>query len=155
MCSSDLDDASAVDPQTRARARFYLRQVAGALSPSNFLPTNPELLRDTFRENGGNLVRGVKMLAADIEAGKGNLRIRQADASKFELGVNMAATPGKVVFRNELFELIQYAPATKRVFKRPLLIVPPWINKYYILDLNPQKSFVRWAVAQGLTVFIV
>lgn len=150
-----VEQAENVDPQTRARAQFYLRQISGALSPSNFLPTNPEVLRDTLQENGENLVRGMKMLGADIEAGKGQLRIRQADASKFEIGVNMGATPGKVVFRNDLLELIQYAPTTPQVYRRPLLIVPPWINKFYILDLNPQKSFVRWAVAQGLTVFIV
>ncbi len=150
-----VEQAESVDPQSRERAQFYLRQIAGAVSPSNFLPTNPELLRETIRENGDNLVRGMKMLASDMEAGKGQLRIRQADASQFELGVNMAATPGKVVFRNDLFELIQYTPTTPQVFKRPLLIVPPWINKFYILDLNPAKSFVRWAVAQGLTVFMV
>ena len=150
-----VEQAESVDPQTRDRAQFYLRQIAGAISPSNFLPTNPELLRKTIEENGENLVRGMQMLGSDLKAGKGNLRIRQADASKFEIGVNMATTPGKVVFRNELLELIQYAPTTPQVYKRPLLIVPPWINKFYILDLNPQKSFVRWAVAQGLTVFIV
>ena len=109
----------------------------------------------TLQESGENLVRGLKMMTEDIEAGKGNLRIRQSDARAFELGVNLAVTPGKVVFRNELIELLQYEPATPRVFKRPLLIVPPWINKFYILDLNPEKSFIRWAVAQGLTVFVI
>ena len=147
--------ADALEPHTRDKAQFYLRQVSAALSPSNFVGTNPELLRATLEESGENLVRGMTMLAEDIEAGNGNLRIRQVDAKGFELGVNMAVTPGKVVFRNELIELIQYAPSTPEVYKRPLLIVPPWINKFYILDLNPEKSFIRWAVSQGLTVFVV
>jgi len=147
--------ADELDPHTREKAAFYLKQVTSALSPTNFLPTNPELLRATISESGENLVRGMRMMAEDIEAGHGQLRIRQADAAKFKLGVNLAATPGKVVFRNELIELIQYAPSTPTVYKRPLLIVPPWINKFYVLDLNPEKSFIRWAVAQGLTVFVV
>ena len=147
--------AEDLDPHTRDKARFYLRQVTSALSPSNFVVTNPELLRTTLAESGENLVRGLQMMAEDIAAGRGNLRIRQSDAKKFKLGVNLAATPGKVIFRNELIELIQYAPTTPSVYKRPLLIVPPWINKFYVLDLNPEKSFIRWAVAQGLTVFVI
>jgi polyhydroxyalkanoate synthase len=147
--------ADELEPHTREKAAFYLKQVTSALSPSNFLATNPELLRTTLAESGENLVRGLHMMAEDIEAGKGQLRIRQSDARKFKLGVNMAATPGKVIFRNELMELIQYAPSTPEVFQRPLLIVPPWINKFYVLDLNPEKSFIRWAVAQGLTVFVI
>jgi polyhydroxyalkanoate synthase len=147
--------ADDLDPHDREKAQFYLRQVTAALSPSNFLATNPELLRTTLAESGENLARGLKMMAEDIEAGHGNLRIRQSDARAFKLGVNLAATPGKVIFRNTLIELIQYAPTTPEVYKRPLLIVPPWINKYYVLDLNPEKSFVRWAVAQGLTVFVI
>jgi len=147
--------ANDIDPHEREKAQFYLRQVAAALSPSNFLATNPELLRTTLAESGENLARGLKMLAEDVEAGHGNLRIRQADARAFKLGVNLAATPGKVIFRNALIELIQYEPATPEVYKRPLLIVPPWINKYYVLDLNPEKSFIRWAVGQGLTVFVI
>ena len=150
-----VNHADSVDPATRDKAQFYLRQIAGAVSPSNFIATNPELIRETIRENGENLVRGMEMFAEDVEAGKGQLKIRQSDPSKFELGVNMAATPGKVLFRNDLFELIQYAPTTPTVYKRPLLIVPPWINKFYVLDLNPEKSFIRWAVAQGLTVFVI
>ncbi len=147
--------ADELDPHERDKAQFYLRQVTAALSPSNFVATNPELLRTTLAESGENLVRGLKMLAEDIQAGHGNVRIRQSDARAFKLGVNLATTPGKVIFRNALIELIQYEPTTPEVFKRPLLIVPPWINKFYILDLNPEKSFIRWAVAQGLTVFVI
>ncbi len=147
--------ADELEPRKRDKARFYLRQVTAALSPSNFVATNPELLRTTLAESGENLARGLKMLAEDIHAGRGHLRIRQVDARPFKLGVNMAATPGKVIYRNELMELIQYEPTTPKVYKRPLLYVPAWINKYYILDLNPEKSFVRWAVAQGLTVFAI
>ncbi|HLX97457.1 MAG TPA: class I poly(R)-hydroxyalkanoic acid synthase [Roseiarcus sp.] len=147
--------ADDLDPHDRDKAQFYLRQVIAALSPSNFLATNPEILRTTIAESGENLARGLKMLAEDIEAGHGTLRIRQSDARAFRLGVNLAATPGKVMFRNALIELIQYEPATPEVFKRPLLIVPPWINKFYVLDLNPEKSFIGWAVAQGLTVFVI
>ncbi|MDO9441147.1 MAG: class I poly(R)-hydroxyalkanoic acid synthase [Beijerinckiaceae bacterium] len=147
--------ADTVDPFTREKAQFYLRQIAGAISPSNFIATNPELLRTTLAQSGENLVRGMHMLAEDIEAGRGQLKIRQSDASKLLLGRDMAATPGKVVFRNDLMELIQYAPSTETVLRRPLLIVPPWINKFYVLDLNPEKSFVRWAVSQGLTVFVI
>jgi len=152
---SMVDKAEDLDPHTREKARFYVKQISSALSPSNFVATNPELLRETLAQNGENLVRGMKMLAEDIEAGKGELKIRQSDAGAFEVGVNIATTPGKVIFRNEIIELIQYAPATQDVLKRPLLIVPPWINKFYILDLNAEKSFIRWCVAQGLTVFCV
>jgi polyhydroxyalkanoate synthase len=144
-----------VDDHTRHKAEFYLRQVASALAPTNFVATNPELIRETMNSNGENLVRGMKMLAEDIEAGKGTLKLRQSDSSKFQVGYNLATTPGKVVFRNDLFELIQYTPTTETVYKRPLLIVPPWINKFYILDLTPEKSFINWAVSQGLTVFVV
>jgi polyhydroxyalkanoate synthase len=150
-----VEGAEGLDPQTRHKAQFYVRQIAGALSPSNFLATNPELIRETIKQNGANLVRGMKMLAEDIEAGGGELKLRQTDPTRFEVGVNLANTPGKVVFRNELIELIQYAPTTETVLKRPLLIVPPWINKFYVLDLNPDKSFIRWAVSQGLTVFCI
>uniref|UniRef100_A0A9E8CU10 Class I poly(R)-hydroxyalkanoic acid synthase n=1 Tax=Bosea sp. NBC_00436 TaxID=2969620 RepID=A0A9E8CU10_9HYPH len=150
-----VDKADDLDPHTREKARFYIKQIAGALSPTNFVATNPELLRETLQQNGENLVRGMKMYAEDVEAGGGELKIRQSDASSFEVGVNIATTPGKVIFRNEIIELIQYAPATPQVLKRPLLIVPPWINKFYILDLNPEKSFIRWCVEQGLTVFCI
>ena len=150
-----VDKAEDLDDHTKRKAGFYVRQLAGALSPSNFVMTNPELLRTTIEQKGENIARGMKMLAEDVEAGKGELKIRQTDGSAFEVGVNLANTPGKVVFRNELLELIQYTPTTETVFKTPLLIVPPWINKFYILDLNPEKSFIRWAVSQGQTVFVI
>jgi polyhydroxyalkanoate synthase len=149
-----VEDAH-LDKRTHDKAAFYVRQIAAAMSPSNFLLTNPEVLRATWKADGENLARGMKMLAEDIAAGDGNLRIRQTSPEKFELGVDLASTPGKVVFRNELMELLQYAPSTDEVYKRPLLIIPPWINKFYILDLNPDKSFIRWAVSQGLTVFCI
>ena len=143
-----------LDPHTRQKAEFYVRQIANAIAPSNFVLTNPELLRETLASNAENLVRGMHMLAEDIEAGDGDLKIRQSDASMFEVGRNLALTPGKVIFENELMQLIQYAPSTATVLKRPLLIVPPWINKFYILDLTPEKSFIKWCVDQGLTVFV-
>ncbi len=150
-----VERTEGLDPQTRAKAAFYTRLISSAVSPSNFVATNPELLRATLAARGGNLVRGMEMLAEDLSAGGGTLKIRQTDQTKFQLGVDMANTPGKVVLRNELMELIQYSPTTPQVYARPLLLIPPWINKFYVLDLNREKSFVRWAVAQGLTVFII
>ena len=150
-----VKEAEGLDPHTLQKAEFYVRQIANAISPSNFVLTNPELLRETVTSNAENLVRGMHMLAEDIEAGHGNLKIRQSDARMFEVGRNLALTAGKVIFENQLMQLIQYAPSTGTVLKRPLLIVPPWINKFYILDLTPEKSFVRWCVAQGLTVFLI
>jgi polyhydroxyalkanoate synthase len=148
-------DADGLDAHTRQKAEFYVRQITNALSPTNFVLTNPELLRETFLSNADNLVRGMHMLAEDIAAGGGELRIRQSDASMFEVGRNLATMPGKVIFQNELMQLVQYAPSTETVLKRPLLIVPPWINKYYVLDLTPEKSFIKWCVDQGLTVFCI
>ena len=144
-----------VDNTTRDKAQFFVRQIAGAVSPSNFVATNPVLLEQTLAENGENLIRGMNMLAQDVEAGEGEVKLRQSDNTAFELGVNLATTPGKVIFRNDLIELLQYEPSTEKVLKRPLLIVPPWINKFYILDLNAEKSFIRWAVSQGVTVFVI
>jgi polyhydroxyalkanoate synthase len=150
-----VDGAKDLDPHTRQKAEFYLKQVANALSPSNFVLTNPELLRETLGSNAGNLARGMHMLAEDIRAGGGELKIRQSDAAKFEVGRNLATTPGKVILENELMQLIQYAPSTPSVLKTPLLICPPWINKFYVLDLAPEKSFIKWCVDQGLTVFVI
>jgi len=150
-----VKDAKELDPHTKQKAEFYMRQIANAVSPSNFVLTNPELLRETLSSNAENLVRGMNMLAEDIQAGHGELRIRQSDPSAFSLGKNLATTPGKVIFQNELMQLIQYAPSTETVLKTPLLIVPPWINKFYVLDLTPEKSFIKWCVDQGLTVFVI
>jgi polyhydroxyalkanoate synthase len=148
-------NAEGLDPHTRKKAEFYVQQITNALAPSNFVLTNPEVLRETLASSGDNLVRGMKMLAEDIEAGGGSLRIRQSDPSNLEVGVNMATTPGKVIYQNELMQLIQYQPTTENVLRTPLLIVPPWINKFYILDLKPEKSYVKWCVDQGITVFLI
>ena len=144
-----------LDPHTKQKAEFYVRQIGNALSPSNFVLTNPELLRETLTSNAENLVRGMHMLADDVEAGGGDLRIRQSDSSMFAVGRNLAVTPGKVVYQNEIMQLLQYAPTTPTVLKKPLLIIPPWINKFYVLDLTPEKSFIKWCVDQGITVFCI
>jgi polyhydroxyalkanoate synthase len=150
-----VQTAEGLDTKTAQKVDFYTRQFVDAMSPSNFLMTNPEVLRRTAETGGENLLKGLSNLLADLERGKGQLRIRMTDDSKFNVGKNIAVTPGKVVYRNALMELIQYAPATETVLKRPLLILPPWINKFYILDLRPKNSFIRWAVEQGHTVFVV
>jgi polyhydroxyalkanoate synthase len=147
--------ADGLDPVTLQKADFYVRQIVNAIAPSNFVLTNPELLRETVATNAENLARGMHMLAEDIAAGGGELRIRQTDTGSFEVGRDLAVTPGKVVFQNDLIQLIQYAPATATVLQRPILIVPPWINKYYVLDLTPDRSFIKWCVDRGLTVFCI
>jgi polyhydroxyalkanoate synthase subunit PhaC len=148
-------NANGLDPHTRKKAEFYVQQITNALAPSNFVLTNPELLRTTLASSGDNLVRGMKMLAEDIEAGNGQLRIRQSDPANLTVGVNMATTPGKVIYQNDVMQLIQYQPTTENVLRTPLLIVPPWINKFYILDLKPEKSLITWCVDQGVTVFVI
>src|SRR5689334_13866569 len=148
-------NAEGIDPHTRKKAEFYINQITNALAPSNFVLTNPEVLRETLAQNGDNLARGMSMLAEDIESGNGLLRIRQSDPANLVVGVNMATTPGKVIYQNELMQLIQYQPATENVLRTPLLIVPPWINKFYILDLRPEKSFIKWCVDQGITVIVI
>ncbi|HEV2156417.1 class I poly(R)-hydroxyalkanoic acid synthase [Bradyrhizobium sp.] len=148
-------DADGLDPRTRRKAEFYVQQVTNAISPSNFVLTNPEVLRETVASSGENLARGLKMLAEDIAAGKGMLKIRQSNPDNLVVGVNMATTPGKVIYQNEMMQLIQYSPTTEKVLRTPLLIVPPWINKFYILDLKPEKSYIKWCVDQGITVFVI
>jgi polyhydroxyalkanoate synthase len=142
-----------LDPRSKKRIEFYTKQFADAIAPTNFVLTNPEVLRTTLQSNGENLVKGLDNLLEDLERGHGQLSIRQS-ADAFRIGENIATAPGKVVFRNELLELLQFDPATKEVYKRPLLIFPPWINKFYILDLRPENSFIRWAVREGYTVFV-
>ncbi len=159
LSSAYLQDAAHssgdLDEKDRKKVEFFTRQFVEAMSPSNFFATNPEVLRSTFEEKGANLLRGFENLLEDLERGRGTLMIRQTDMDKFKVGENMAVTPGKVIFRNDLIELIQYTPTTETVEKRPILICPPWINKYYILDLNPEKSMVRWLVEQGHSVFVI
>jgi polyhydroxyalkanoate synthase subunit PhaC len=150
-----LERTEGLDERTRQRAEFYLKQLASALSPSNFPLTNPEVLRETFASSGNNLVQGMANLAHDMDKSGDILSISQTDTEAFEVGRNIATSPGKVIFQNDIVQLIQYAPSTDSVYQRPLLIVPPWINKFYILDLGPQKSFIRFAVSKGFTVFVV
>ncbi len=150
-----VKEAEGLDEHTRRKAEFYVKQISNAVSPSNFVLTNPELFRETLDSSGENLVRGMQMLVEDIEAGKGDLRIRQSDSSMFEVGRNLALTPGKVVFENDLIQVLQYTPTTEKVLAVPLVIVPPWINKFYVLDLTPEKSMIKWAVEQGITVFVI
>lgn len=140
---------------THKKVNFFTRQFIDALSPSNFALTNPEVLRETVRSHGQNLLKGFNNLLRDIEEGNGQLHIKMTDPSAFELGRNVATTPGKVVFQNELIQLLQFSPTTQEQFRRPLLIIPPWINKYYILDLRAANSFIKWATDQGHTVFVI
>ena len=144
-----------LDARTAERVDFYTRQFVDAMSPTNSVALNPTVLKATLESGGENLVKGLANLLDDLERGKGELRIRMTDLQAFEVGKTIAATPGKVIFQNDLMQLVQYAPTTEAVHRRPLLIVPPWINKFYVLDLTPKNSFIRWAVAQGLTVFAI
>ncbi|MDP5238640.1 class I poly(R)-hydroxyalkanoic acid synthase [Uliginosibacterium sp. 31-16] len=144
-----------LDEETRKKVNFYTRQYIDAIAPSNFALTNPEVFQETMRSHGQNLIKGFNNLLRDVEEGDGKLRIRMTDTSAFELGKNVATTPGKVVFQNELMQLLQYTPSTAKVSTRPLLIVPPWINKYYVLDLREKNSYIKWAVDQGHSVFVI
>src|SRR5690606_1055853 len=146
-----VDEVEGLDESEREQLRFATRSVLDAMSPANFPLTNPVVIERTLETHGENLVKGMERLAADIERGQ----LTHTDDTRFRLGENIAATPGKVVHETPLFQLIQYAPATEEVLAVPLVIFPPWINRFYILDLNPAKSFVRWAVEQGVTVFMV
>lgn len=150
-----VNGADGLDPHERQKARFFTRRLTDAMAPTNFLLTNPEALHETIETRGDNLIKGLEMAIQDMEKGRGRLNVRTTKEGAFTLGVELANTPGKVILRNDLMELIQYTPTTDKVRKTPLLVVPPWINKFYILDLGAEKSFVRWAVEQGHTVFII
>ena len=150
-----IKEVEGVDDKTARKVDFYTRQFIDAVSPSNFAMTNPQVVKATVESKGENLLKGLQNLLGDLERGKGNLLIRQTDMDAFKVGGNVATTPGKVVYQNDIMQLIQYAPSTDEVYEVPLLIVPPWINKFYILDLKPENSFIKWATEQGYTVFVV
>src|SRR5205085_3631919 len=151
-----LAGVQGLDEHTAKKVDFYTRQYIDAFAPTNFVLTNPEALRETLATGGQNLVKGLANLLEDLTRGNaGQLKLRMTDEEAFNVGENIALTPGKVIFQNDLMQLIQYAPTTEQVYSRPLLIIPPWINKYYILDLREKNSFVKWAVEQGHTVFII
>jgi len=152
---STVREVEGLDDKTAKKVDFYTRQFVDAMAPSNFVMTNPEVLKATIESGGENLVRGLENMLGDLERGEGQLAISMTDMEAFEVGRNVAVTPGKVVYQNDLLQLIQYDPLTKQVDRRPLLIIPPWINKFYILDLREKNSFIRWASAEGLTVFVV
>ena len=148
-------ETEGMEDETARKVDFYTRQFVDAMAPTNFALTNPQVLQETVDTKGQNLINGLSNLLDDLERGKGQLAIKHVEPDAFELGKTVATSPGKVVFQNDLFQLLQFSPSTDKVRKTPLLIVPPWINKYYILDLREKNSFIKWAVAQGHTVFVV
>ena len=150
-----IKEVEGVDDKTARKVDFYTRQFIDAMSPSNFALTNPQVVKATVETKGENLLKGLQNLLGDLERGKGRLEIRQTDMGAFKVGGNVATSPGKVVYQNDIIQLIQYAPTTEEVYEIPLLIVPPWINKFYILDLKPENSFIKWATEQGYTVFVI
>jgi poly[(R)-3-hydroxyalkanoate] polymerase subunit PhaC len=152
---SAVHSVEGLDPKAEHKVRFYTRQFVDAMAPSNFIATNPEVLQATIETGGENLLEGLTNLLQDLERGRGQLAITMTDPGAFRVGENVATTKGKVIFQNDLMQLIQYTPATSEVKRRPLLIIPPWINKFYILDLQPKNSFIKWAVDQGHTVFVM
>ena len=152
---SSVQGIKRVDPHTLHQAKFYVRQFVNALSPTNFVATNPTVFQTTIASHGENLLCGLRNLLEDLERGGGRLNLKMSDSSAFRFGDNLAISPGKVIYQNDLMQLIQYSPTTPTVYRRPLLIVPPWINKFYILDLKPKNSFIKWCVEQGHTVFLI
>jgi polyhydroxyalkanoate synthase len=152
---STVNEVDGLDETTAKKVDFYTRQFVDAMAPTNFAMTNPEVVKATLESGGENLVNGLENLIEDMERGKGRLNIKMTDPDAFQVGGNIAVTPGKVVYQNDLLQLIQYAPTTKEVMRRPLLIIPPWINKFYILDLREKNSFIKWATDQGISVFVI
>jgi len=150
-----VNNHSDLDEKIAKKVEFFTERYVEALSPTNFVATNPAVLEKTLETKGTNLVMGLKNMLQDLERGNGQLRTRMTDEDAFELGVNVGATPGKVVFQNRMMQLVQYTPTTDTVFKRPLLVVPPWINKFYIMDLQPRNSLIKWLVDQGHSVFVI
>jgi len=152
-----IDSASELDPKDQRRARFFGQQTIDAFAPTNFFASNPAALKAMIESGGSSVVEGLRQARKDLRRGNGKLNISQTDETPFKVGKNVATAPGQVVFRDDLIELIQYAPAKnkKKTYERPLLIFPPWINKFYILDLREENSMIRWLVSKGLTVFVV
>lgn len=152
---ASINNTEGLDDETRQRLSFFSRQYLNAMSPSNFVATNPEIMKLTIESKGQNLIKGLEQLQQDLEQSVDTLNIRMTDKTAFTVGKNIATTPGKVVFKNDLFELIQYQATTEQVYKRPLLVVPPFVNKFYIMDLSPERSYTQWLVSQGHTVFMI
>ena len=150
-----VHDTGGMDPKSKEKVEFYTRQFLSAAAPSNFAFTNPQVMKRAADTGGKNLIKGLEHLLSDLEKGKGRLKISMTDETAFEVGRNVATTPGKVIFQNDLMQLLQYAPSTETVYRRPLLFVPPWINKFYVMDLQPRNSFIKWAVDQGHTLFVI
>ena len=150
-----VEDVEDLDPVSKRRLKYFTRQIVDMMSPTNFLATNPDVLEKAVKTDGQSLIDGLENLISDLEANDGELVVRLADEEAFTIGENIATSPGKVVYRNEMMELIQFTPTTETVHRTPVLLFPPWINKYYILDLKPQNSLVKWIVEQGYTLFVV
>ncbi len=147
--------AEGLDDKTLEKVEFFTKQYVDAMAPTNFVHTNPKVIRETVESRGENLVKGLNNILHDLEAGKGKLQIRMTDAEAFELGTNVATTPGNVVYQNNMMQLLQYAPSTDEAYQHPVMVIPPWINKFYIMDLQPKNSLIKWLVDQGHTVFVI
>ena len=150
-----VGDLETIEPIDKQRVAYFTKQIVDMLSPTNFLGTNPDALEKALETDGASLVKGLENLVADIEANNGEFGVTLADPEAFTVGQNIATTPGSVVVRNRMFELIQYKPTTETVYETPLLIFPPWINKFYVLDMKPSNSLIKWIVEQGFSLFVV